>query len=104
MKYLWEILVPTHKTDGTYYGLQHHKAWDAKVLQVTDGMTITKTGRGSWTSEEDGLIQEKMIPVRIYCTKSEIARIAEITGNHYLQDAIMYYRISDYVRIIRFHH
>ena len=104
-KYLWEILVPTRKTDGTYFGLPHHKAWDAKVLSVASGMTISKPGRGSWISTERGLIQEKMIPVRIYCTKGEIAQIANITGTHYVQDAVMYYRISNYVRIIHgFHH
>jgi len=50
-------------------------------------------------NKEWGIYQDKMIPVHISCTESEIDKIADFTINHYNQEAVTYYAISDYVVI-----
>jgi hypothetical protein len=40
-----------------------------------------------------------MIPVRIACTQDQIETIADWTAKYYEQQAVMYYRVSDYVVI-----
>ena len=95
-KYLWEILVPTAPDD---FSLYHHKLWDTFVLTITDGLTICRTSKGKWLCDNT-MFEERMIPVKIMCTKEEIKKIVAFTIKHYRQKAVMYYRISKEVRII----
>jgi hypothetical protein len=55
--------------------------------------------KGSWICPAGNLFTERMIPVRIACTFTQIEAIAELTAKYYKQQAVMYYRISDYVTI-----
>jgi len=98
-KYIWEILVPVNFNDGQEVPVDHHKEWDSKVREIANGLTILKSAKGQWISDEGTLFAEKMIPVRIACNGSEIRLIANITLEHYKQIKVMYYRIADEVTI-----
>lgn len=98
MNYLWEILVPTIK-DGKPVKRRYHRVWDNKVREISNGLTILTPAKGQWISAEGTIVEERMIPVRIACTKEAIEKIADLTLRYYNQDAVMYYRISDDVHI-----
>jgi len=97
-KYLWEILVPTIKNEKPIR-TRYHRVWDAKVRNISGGLTIFRPAIGQWVSPDGRLDAERMIPVRIMCTEAEIDIIADITAKYYSQEAVMFYKISDYVRI-----
>lgn len=101
MNYLWEILVPTVRPDGPgrYFTTRYHRLWDAKVRQISKGLTILTPAKGQWVSPDGELFSERMIPVRICCTEVQIDQIADLVAMHYSQKAVMYYRVSDFVRI-----
>lgn len=48
---------------------------------------------------ETWMRNERMIPVRIACEETDIEKIADLTASYYNQIAVMYYKISDYVKI-----
>lgn len=98
MTSLWEILVPTIK-DGKPVRLKYHKVWDAKVREISKGLTILKPVKGQWVDKEDMLFDERMIPVRIRCNDEEINSIADMTAKYYNQKAVMFYSISERVYI-----
>lgn len=96
----WEILVPTISNEGKPYRVRYHRVWDAKVREIAGGLTIIKPITGQWVNPKDNqLFQERMIPVRIACSKEQIDQIADITAKHYDQKAIMYYLISEDVTV-----
>lgn len=97
---LWEILVPTVRNDGRPFRLRYHRVWDEKVKAVSGGLTIVTPVRGVWVSEDDETFKERMIPVRIMCTRDEIMEIAHMTKKYYEQLAIMVYRVSSEVFIV----
>jgi hypothetical protein len=101
MKSLWEILVPTVKSvdPPKYYTTRYHQVWDAKVRQITGGLTITPPARGQWVAPDGELFIERMIPVRIICTQEQIDAIADMTASYYNQQAVMFYRLTDAVQI-----
>jgi len=104
-KMLWEILVPTERNpndeEKNPYRLRYHRVWDERVKAIAGGLTVLTPVRGTWVSDEnEETFKEKMIPVRIMCTRSEIMEIAEMTKKYYAQLAVMVYKISDEVHII----
>lgn len=98
---LYEILVPT-MMNGNPVRTKHHKEWDKKVKKITGGLTISKPTKGYWVSYDGVVVEERMIPVKIYCTDVEMDRISDITAEHYKQDAVMFYLISNYVHIKKY--
>lgn len=95
---LWEILVPTIRNDGKPIRTRFHRVWDAKVRAISGGLTIHTPAKGQWVHPESGtLFAERMIPVRIMCTREQIDKIVDITLEYYEQIAVMAYRISDEV-------
>ncbi|MCI0562285.1 MAG: hypothetical protein MN733_27695, partial [Nitrososphaera sp.] len=56
--------------------------------------------RGQWISPDGEIFKERMIPVRIMCTSTQMDNIAAMTLDFYEQKAVMYYRISSEVKII----
>lgn len=101
MNYLWEILVPTvRRVGGKPYRTRFHRVWDAKIRAIAGGVTILSPAKGQWISNEGELHAERMIPVRIMCSKEQIEIIAKMTLEYYDQLAIMYYRVSDEVQIV----
>ncbi len=99
MKQLWEVLVPTvRRIGGKPYRTRFHRVWDAKVREITSGLTIMPVAKGQWV-HGSSLFEERMIPVRIAATKSEIVRVIDLTLAYYDQLAVMAYKISDEVII-----
>jgi hypothetical protein len=94
MTQLWEIFVPTER-DGKPVRTRSHKEWDARVRRISGGLTILKPAKGQWISPTGELFEERMIPVRILCTKKDIEKIADITASFYNQAAVMYYLVSE---------
>jgi len=93
-KGIWEILVPTASNAGKPYRTRYHRVWDAKVRKITGGLTILTPAKGQWISPDGGLYAERMIPVRIICTRKEIEKIVTLTMKYYDQLAILAYKIS----------
>lgn len=95
---LWEILVPGSwkKTRFTY---EHHKKWDAYVKEKANGLTILKGVKGEWINEEGTLHVDRVIPVRIACSREVIDDIMAFTIEHYNQEAVLAYEISNTVLI-----
>ena len=91
---LYEILVPTIMNEKPVK-TRHHKAWDAKVERITGGLTILHPTKGKWRSPDKILFQERMIPVRISCTREQLDKIIDITLRHYNQIAVAAYKVSD---------
>lgn len=96
--YLWEIMVPTVRNDGAPIRTRQHREWDRRVRAVAGGLTVLKPARGQWV-HQGKLYAERMIPVRIACTREEIERIIDITLDFYQQIEVMAYRVSDEVII-----
>lgn len=94
---IWEILVPYQTNSGLKYSMTHHKQWDAFVRKLTGGITILKLSKGEWVSPSGKLYTEKMIPCRIICTPEQIESVVDFTIEHYDQEAIAYYQITDNV-------
>jgi hypothetical protein len=94
-KELWEILVPTvRRSDGQPYRTRFHRVWDKKVEAISGGLTILTPGKGTWLHEGQ-TVRERMIPVRIMCTREQIDVIIDLTLEYYDQIAVMAYRVSD---------
>lgn len=99
-KNMWEILIPTiHYGTDRPIKASFHKIWDKKVRDITKGLTIMPPVKGHWINAVDILFVERMIPVRIMCTKNQIKEILKMTKEYYSQEAVMYYKISDKVEI-----
>lgn len=97
---LWEILVPDGWTGDPPHTLAKHHEWDSRVRRIAGGLTILKSAKGQWVCPDSGVTyQERVIPVRIACTRDQIEQIAHLTADHYDQKAVMFYRVSDQVFI-----
>jgi len=97
MRELWEILVPT-KYGDTIKPIRtaHHKNWDKFVRKLTGGLTILSPAKGSWVFNNT-LFEERVIPVKISCTRKQLNSIVDFTLRHYRQKAVMAYKISNEV-------
>lgn len=93
---MWEILVPASNKNQEFT-YNHHKTWDEFVIHISGGITIMKTAKGEWISPDNVRFKDRMIPVRIKCTKRQIQRIIKFTINHYEQEAVIAYKLSDEV-------
>jgi len=100
MKLVWEILVPV-EMDGMGVPGHYHQIWDEKVRSISGGLTISKTAKGQWVSPSNVLYLEKVIPVKIACTREEIQEIASFTLEHYHQEQVMYYLVSNEVHFAK---
>lgn len=96
-KSLYEILVPTQSNDGKPFRTRFHRVWDEKVRGISGGLTVLKPAKGQWVSNDGTLYAERMIPVRIICTKDEIEEIIKFSMKYYEQLAILAYEISNNV-------
>jgi hypothetical protein len=73
--------------------------WDKKIIEITGGLIVLTPAKCAWVSPKGDLFCERMIPVRIACTRQQIAQIIRMTLNYYEQKAVMAYRVSDEVII-----
>ena len=53
--------------------------------------------KGKWVAPDGKLFQERMIPVRIACTRPQIEKIVDMTMEYYEQLAVLAYKLSDEV-------
>jgi len=96
---LYEILVPTQTNAGKPIRTRQHHEWDNRVRRITGGLTIFPPAKGQWVCPAGELFSERMIPVRVMCTETEIEDIAFLTAMFYEQKAVMFYRVSDAVKV-----
>lgn len=101
MSELWEILVPASNNKDQNFSYEQHKEWDAFVKKITGGLTIMKTAKGEWVSPTGKLYVDRMIPCRIVCSEEQISEIIDFTIEHYNQEAVLAYKISENV-ILKF--
>lgn len=92
-KQMWEILVPASNKIQEF-SFEHHKAWDEFVIAISGGITVMRTAKGEWVSPDNERFKDRMIPVRIKCSRKQIKRIIEFTIKHYDQQAVLAYKIS----------
>lgn len=96
---LYCILVPTQYGDTLKpIRTKHHKEWDKRIINITNGLTILEPGKGKWFFN-NVTYQEKVIPVLVMCDENLIEEIIDITIQHYRQKAVMWYIVSDKVNI-----
>jgi hypothetical protein len=98
---LWEILVPTVHPNGRPIRVRFHRVWDARVRALTGGLTILPVAKGQWIAPDGELFAERMIPVRIACTRAQMEAIVDLTLEYYQQQAVLAFRISDQVILQR---
>lgn len=99
---LYEILVPTEIDRGKVGGdkvvpirTRYHRVWDEKVREISGGLTVMRPASGQWVDDDGKLYKERMIPVRIACTETQIKEIAKFSLDFYMQKAVMCYEISE---------
>lgn len=94
---LWQILVPYQTNDGKKVDLEHHRQWDARVRAIAGGLTILSPMQGQWLFDEK-LYEEKIVPVLVVATRSEVEKIVDMTLEHYAdQECILAFRLSNEV-------
>ena len=99
---VYKILVPANNNQGSEFSIDHHHQWDEFVRKLVGGVTIMKSAKGQWTNPHDGqLYIDKMIPCEINCTKEQIKKIGKFTKEHYGQEAVAYYKISNSFNLIK---
>lgn len=96
---MWEILVPA-SNKSLEFSYEHHKIWDEFVITISGGITIMKIAKGQWISPDNIRFKDRMIPVRIKCTRKQILKIIKFTMSHYKQDAVLAYKVSDDVILL----
>lgn len=69
--------------------------WDARVKDISGGLTIYPPVHGVWISDAGDEYKERMIPVRIMATRAQMVDICAMTKTYYEQLAVLAYRISD---------
>lgn len=97
MKGMWEILVPCKRNDGRPIHTRFHRVWDAKVREISGGLTILPVVKGQWLNGAVLYHNERMIPVRIIATREEIEKIIDMTLVYYDQEAVLAYKVADEV-------
>lgn len=97
---MWEILVPTIRNDGRPFRTRYHRVWDAKVREISGGLTVLTPTKGQWVSPDGKLFLERMIPVRIVASEAEIDDIIKMSMTYYEQEAILAYQISTKVKLV----
>jgi hypothetical protein len=96
---MWEILVPA-STENNEFSYEHHKQFDDFVKQKASGLTIMKSAKGEWISPDGRLFKDKMIPCRICCSHTNIREIMRFALEHYRQESILAYMISNHVKML----
>lgn len=94
-KKLWEMLIPEKYLKSKQFNL-----WQQLIHEISGGITILSTAKGTWISPNGELLNDAMIPVRFIATETEAQTIAELSLVYFEQQAIMYYKISDQPLII----
>lgn len=97
---MWTILVPTQRNDGRPIKTRFHRVWDAKVREITGGLTILPPNKGQWVCPEGKLYAERMIPVMFTATEENCNTIMKLTMDYYEQLAILCWEVSNNVKLL----
>lgn len=100
MKKMWTVLVPTVRNDGRPIRTRFHRVWDAKVREITGGLTIQTPSKGQWVAPDGTLYAERMIPVLFVATEEECDKIMAMSLDYYEQLAILCWEISTNVKLL----
>ena len=84
------------RNDGRPIRTRFHKVWDVKVRDISGGLTIMPVAKGQWLFKDE-LFQERMIPVRMIATRTEMDKIIDMTLKYYEQLAVLAYKVSEEV-------
>ena len=98
---MWEILVPTLRPDGRPIKTRFHRVWDKRIYEMCGGLTILNATKGKWVCPQGQLYAERMIPVRVVATRSQISQIVDFTIEYYEQQAVLCYLVASEV-ILRY--
>lgn len=98
---LWEILIPVTHKDGTPVTEKDHRIWRSS-LEAIGVHQFLAPGAVPWIVNEPHLVGVRMIPFRVACTQEQITQVANLTASYFGQDAILLYRVSDDVTLIRY--
>ena len=102
-KKMWTILVPTQRNNGRPIRTRFHRVWDAKVREITGGLTNQTPSRGQWVAPNGELYNERMIPVMFVATEAECDKIMHMTMTYYEQLAILCWEVSTNVKMLEIH-
>lgn len=91
---LYRILVPKCDKNGVKFPLAHHQRWDGEVIKLAGGLTLGGAVQGRYRDTA-----EEMIPVDVACTEATLQFILRFTKQHYRQEAVLAYVISERVII-----
>lgn len=98
--HLWQILVPTVR-NGKPIRTRYHRVWDSYVRSLSGGLTILRPAKGQWVHPVSAeLVEERMIPVLIACSRADILQILEYTKSYYEQDLVMASKVSEEVLFV----
>lgn len=95
---MFTILVPTVRNDGRPFRTRYHRVWDAKVREISGGLTIMPPVKGQWLHGSD-LFIERMIPVSFIATEDQKDQIVAMTAEYYDQIAILCWEVSPNVTL-----
>ena len=96
---MFTILVPTERrVGGKPYRTRFHRVWDAKVREISGGLTIMSPVKGQWMHGHD-LFTERMIPVMFMGTEEQKDKIVDMTIDYYDQLAVLCWEISSNVTL-----
>ena len=100
---LWEILIPVASNSGEEFSQLHHDAFLKQVADAAGGYTLTGVVTGAWRNPVGHMQIERMLPVRVALPANltigaDVGRLCDLAREHYSQDAIMAYRLSEAVR------
>lgn len=96
---LWNIFVPVSANSGKRFSTRFHQEWDNKIIAHTGGLTFFPVVNGVYCRNEGGLQREDLIQVQVACEKRIIPTLIKLTKEHYRQQSVMAYRVSDRVII-----
>jgi hypothetical protein len=95
---MFTILVPTVRNNGRPFRLRYHRLWDAKVRDISGGLTIMPPVKGQWMHGSE-LFAERMIPVMFIATDAQKDAIVAMTLIHYEQLAMLCWEVSQNVTL-----
>lgn len=97
---LWELKVPAiSKYHVGLIDVGFHKMWEERARKISSGPIIMHATSGHGVERLRKLFAERVIPVRISCTRVEIRHIMKMTREHYELKEVFAHLVSEVVLI-----
>lgn len=91
---LYEILIPIKSNDGKKFTVKHNQQFLDYVINLVGGHSVWPIIEGAW-KDNGKVYKENMRPIRITTNSETIKQIAIKAREHYRQNCIMYYLVSN---------